>query len=442
MARNSSPTRTCKLIVLVLLLSGLLFAAAAYADKLTLKDGRTFEGRLISQNDSEVIFEAHMGRARAKLSFPPNQVAKIEKGEIAPPEPESKPEQDEEDQPRKPAVPACFVIPLKGDVGIGIAAKPLDECLKIAKNTRAAVVILQIDSGGGSVWELKKLLKTIDDYKDMRIVAYVDKAYSAAALLAMSCKEIIISPKGTIGGAVIFQIGPVGTPANIEEKWESIYRAEFRSAVTRAGHSELILEGMMSTHSVLSLKKTDKGVEVVKGRAPGTTVIKPAGRILTMTADEAVACGLAMGSAEKPAECNKLLNVTEWLTRDRQAQRIFDRWQSQLKKAEADYKKLMKETDHLWELAKQNHPSRVTLFVDSSGSLTEASKRNWYKYASICVQCLGNMEKNIEKLEKIAGEYFELRVAGKIRHSKESLQEARERITSMRQVIQSGPPAG
>ncbi|MCE9584773.1 MAG: hypothetical protein K8T20_19960 [Planctomycetes bacterium] len=53
-----------------------LFALEAVADKLTMKDGRVFEGRVISENDREIKIRT----ARATLTVPRDQVERIDKG--------------------------------------------------------------------------------------------------------------------------------------------------------------------------------------------------------------------------------------------------------------------------------------------------------------------------------------------------------------------------
>jgi hypothetical protein len=60
-----------------------------------------------------------------------------------------------------------------------------------------------------------------------------------------------MSPHGTIGGAILYQIGPDGTPANIEEKFESLYRAQFLAAG--------MADNLDGAHKPLGLDKWHEG---------------------------------------------------------------------------------------------------------------------------------------------------------------------------------------
>ena len=436
MVHSRPPSGSLRSVLAVFLLVASL-ETTVLGDKLILKDGRTFEGRLTGKDDSIVVFEVRVGKAWTKVTFQPSEVAEIQQAETPTTHPKG------ETQPAEPAGaadPGYVVIPVKGIIGVEVTAPLLEKCLSAAKSAKPAVVILHIGSGGGSVKELQEMMKALEKFSDVRIVAYVSKAYSAAAVLAMSCKEIIMAPDGTIGGAVVFRIGPAGTLWNIEEKFESILRAEFRAAVTRAGHNPLILEGMMSTAGALSLRKTEKGVEVIRGTQKDANVIKPQGRILTMTADEAVSCGLAIASVAKVGDCNKPLGVEKWRAMPSPAEQIFKEWDRKITRAEADYKSLAKETRQLVEMARTNDPRRFSyLYVSTpSGSgPTPDSKEKWEKHAQICRGCLKRAEANLTHLRKIAADYPALVAIGRIEYSDKELEEYQDQLTAIRKGVES-----
>ena len=120
--------------------------------------------------------------------------------------------------------PGYFVIPIKGKIGLLVTDDVFRQCLNLARARKAEVVILHVDSPGGMIRELGRMLKTLRSCEDLRIVAYVQRASSAAAVLSMACKEIVISPTGMIGGLVPYGKTPEGTPQNVSEKWASILR--------------------------------------------------------------------------------------------------------------------------------------------------------------------------------------------------------------------------
>jgi len=206
--------------------------------------------------------------------------------------------------------PTYMTIPIEGEFGLEVRDEVLRKCLDLARKLEPTAVILEIESGGGSLQSSLEMVKTLREYDDLRLVAYVKQAASAAAFLAMACEEIVMAPTGSIGGCVIYKLGPKGTPENIEAKWESIWRAEFRAAAIHAGHDPLLVEAMMRTDLVLHLTEEDGEPKLVEG-GKGKTV-KAKGEILTLAGEEAVECGLAEGVSDSPGASNVVLGINGW----------------------------------------------------------------------------------------------------------------------------------
>jgi membrane-bound serine protease (ClpP class) len=175
-------------------------------------------------------------------------------------------------------------------------------------------VILQIDSPGGDVEEKSKIVRVMADNRDLKFVAHVRQAISAAAIVAMGCPHIVMAPGASIGATVVFRVGPNGTPQNIEEKWESAIRAEERGVAAMGGHSDLWIRGMSEMDLELHVVTGDDGrPRVCEGPAPeGATVLKKKGQILTVTAAEALAAGLSEATVRDVSEIRELLGVPKW----------------------------------------------------------------------------------------------------------------------------------
>ena len=89
----------------------------------------------------------------------------------------------------------------------------------------------------------------------------------------------------------------VELPPDLAEKMQSAWRAVCRKAADHGEHSSLLAEGMVDKDFGIVMKK-DKGRVILErvdqaSAMPKGEVIKPQGRILTLTAKEAVACELA-----------------------------------------------------------------------------------------------------------------------------------------------------
>ena len=194
--------------------------------------------------------------------------------------------------------PGYYVIPLHGVVGQTMVADALEKSLADAQNRQPTVVILDIESPGGSVGEAQDMIKVLHHYnKDLRIVALAGEDLSAAAITTLSVKEIYMKPTGEIGAATAYDASNPGMPADISAKMQSAWKAIARSSAEEGGHEPLLADAMIDNHMQLSLTTGPDGKKVVSEGTSGEELVR-SGQILTLTDKEAVHCGLAAGEAE------------------------------------------------------------------------------------------------------------------------------------------------
>lgn len=106
------------------------------------------------------------------------------------------------------------------------------------------------------------------------IFTYVnDDAGSAGALIALGSKNIYMAPVSAIGAAAPVMEGGQDVPETMNQKIVSYYSGYFRSAAEKNGYNPLIAQAFI-----------DKDTEVKIGQ----TVINPKGKLLTLSAQEAV----------------------------------------------------------------------------------------------------------------------------------------------------------
>ncbi len=406
---------------------GVLLATACRcpADTLLLKDGRSFEGKLLGRDTKTVTFEIHSFGIKAPRTFKTENVAIITEGEP-------------KTQTKKPAAsrPAdtktqkqysgetYFVIPIEGTFGVQITNSVFTKCLNLARGANPTVVILDINSGGGALAELVDMLETLKKFQDLRTVAYVRQASSAAAFLAMSCKEVVLAPTGSIGGCVVFRLGPDGTPQNIEEKFSSIYRARFRSMATDAGHDPLLIEGMMRDDIVLSLIEGEGATKVVEDGSG--KILKKQGKILTLTAKEAVACGLALGVADTVDASGELLGMKQWRQLPPSAIKIHHAWKRQVDKVVREYDSAIEQARGFYDDAvAASHAIKV------ARSMGEVRQR-----VSECIKYLDRSEQKLARASALAGKYPGLVRGGMIGHSTNEIEERRAQISGIRKILE------
>ncbi len=179
--------------------------------------------------------------------------------------------------PPVPAAPAAQAagevvrVPITGVIEMGLAPF-VERALEEAAETGAAAVVLDLDTPGGRVDAAWKIIDAVRD-ASVPVYAYVNRrALSAGAMIALSAQGLYMRPGSTIGAAT-----PVtGGGEKASEKMVSAMRSEFRALAEERGFDPRLAEAMV-----------DESVEV-----PG---VVEAGKLLTLTTEEAVDLGVATG---------------------------------------------------------------------------------------------------------------------------------------------------
>jgi len=162
-----------------------------------------------------------------------------------------------------------YIVSVEKEVEAGLA-QYIQRALSMAANDPAAsTVILEIDTPGGVVAAAQNIRKAVEAYPG-RIVALVKGgAISAGAYIALSCDLIAMQPGTTIGDAE-----PRLGNERADEKYLSYWRAEMSSLAEAHGRDKDI-----------ALAMVDRDM-VIEG-------VKEAGKLLTLTAQEAYEVGYA-----------------------------------------------------------------------------------------------------------------------------------------------------
>lgn len=287
----------------------------AMADTVTTRDGRVLDGRIVQDDDGKIIMEITKYGANMQVSLNRNDVVSLKESTVfkAPatkPAATSRPATSPSTQTSAsmPTDGTYYVIPIKGEIGKDAQKESVKQAMRLAKNKNAGYIVFEIDSPGGSVAETEEILDMMAQNSNQRHVAIVTKALSSAAVLSMACPDIFVQKGATIGAAVPISSGP--TPAPIEEKVLSAIRAMARSAAELGDHNTLLIQGMMEADLELGVSMKD-GKPVVAAGHDGK-VLKTKGQILTLTAHEAVDCGLARAVVSDEEGIGKSLGLAHW----------------------------------------------------------------------------------------------------------------------------------
>lgn len=300
-------------------------AGGVQADILVETNGNICSGKIVSQDASEVVFEPDDALLRqARTISRESLVSAIVADKYGSAAPESRKIENPIERwnlPSEPTAPPLetqpasgpkyYVIPLRGSVGEEILASILEKSLADAETRRPDVVILEIDSPGGFVPEAERMMGVLHRYNTrMRIVALVGQDLSAAAVFSLSAREIFVRPGATIGAATAYQRKNLWVPEVLDEKRQSAWRAVARGSAQEGRHEPILAEAMIDGNVELHLETVD-GKSVAR-EGHGANPIKRKGTVLTLTAQEALACGLAAGEAEDYAAIGAALGMPGW----------------------------------------------------------------------------------------------------------------------------------
>ncbi|MFQ6046160.1 MAG: nodulation protein NfeD [Gemmatimonadales bacterium] len=163
-----------------------------------------------------------------------------------------------------------YRVPVTGVIELGIAPY-IARSLKEAQEAGARAVILDVNTLGGRVDAALNIVDAVRG-SDIPVYALVDpRAISAGALISVSTDSVFMVPEALMGASTV--VG--GSGEKMSEKAQSVMRAQFRALAEARGIDPRIGEAMVDEEIAIE------------------GVIE-AGKLLTLTADEAVRVGYAV----------------------------------------------------------------------------------------------------------------------------------------------------
>lgn len=176
-----------------------------------------------------------------------------------------------------------YVVPVEQTVEKGLSAF-LERSVKLAEAEDADAIIFEVNTPGGAVdaaGEIGKLLTTTK----LKTISFINKeALSAGAYIALNTDEIYMVPGSTMGAAAIID----GEGNAADKKATSYWLSAMKGAAEQNGRNP-----------EYALAMADIDTDLSKYGAPS-------GRVLTLTADQALEVGYSEGTV---ADLDELLSV-------------------------------------------------------------------------------------------------------------------------------------
>ena len=166
----------------------------------------------------------------------------------------------------------------------------VDLAISHAEETKADIVIIEMDTYGGVLTDAKEIVDRIMAYKKPIWVFINSDAASAGALISIACDSIYMAPGATIGAATVVT---GGTGEKAPDKYQSYMRSIMRATAEENGRDPRIAEAMV-----------DENLEVDS--------ISKAGQVITFSTSEAIQYGYCEGKVESIDEILTKNNVDNY----------------------------------------------------------------------------------------------------------------------------------
>lgn len=185
-----------------------------------------------------------------------------------------------------PAPRRIFILPIREDISDPLIYL-VRRGVKAAMDAKADVLILDMDTNGGSVTSTLEIIKILGEFKGTTITFVNARAFSAGALISFATSKIYMAPEAVIGAAAPVGMAPGGggtesLPNTVEAKAASALSALTRVNAEKQGHNVDVVNAMMKKTRELK----------IDGK-----VLNKEGELLTLTAKEA---GELYGNPPKP----------------------------------------------------------------------------------------------------------------------------------------------
>lgn len=170
------------------------------------------------------------------------------------------------------------------------------------KETKPRLIVLELNTPGGEVYAAQLIsdaLKEMDTQENIPVVAYINNwAISAGAMLAYSCRYIVVVKDGAMGAAAPVIASETGEMKEASEKVNSALRADFANRARFFDRNPAIAEGMVDKDVVLVLRhgqiiKLDDEKQIRSTGTDPDQIIKAKGKLLTLNAQQMMDYGVA-----------------------------------------------------------------------------------------------------------------------------------------------------
>ncbi len=181
-----------------------------------------------------------------------------------------------------------------------ITKKSFDE----ASSMGADYIIIHMNTYGGLVTSADSIRTRILNCEIPTYVFIDNNAASAGALISIACDRIYMRPGGSIGAATVVN----QTGQEVPDKFQSFMRSTMRSTAETHGKDTLI----QGNDTILKWYRDPRIAEAMVDASVYIENISDTGKVLTLTADEAIEVGYCEGKAENIEEVLRIAGIESY----------------------------------------------------------------------------------------------------------------------------------
>ncbi|MDD5010884.1 MAG: hypothetical protein PHQ00_02045 [Phycisphaerae bacterium] len=199
------------------------------------------------------------------------------------------------------------LVSVSSAIEYGMETRAFETALADAAAKGPLFILIEIDSPGGRVDLAMRMSTAIQRISNCDVYAYInDGAYSAAVAVSLACDKIYMAPVSVIGAATVITMDDSGKPIEIREllgeaigeKIGSAWRNYLASMAENKNRPAALAKAMENKEiEVVEINKNGERVFVEsENKKPDDVIVKvwsKKGELLTLTAEEAVDCGMA-----------------------------------------------------------------------------------------------------------------------------------------------------
>lgn len=173
----------------------------------------------------------------------------------------------------------------------------INRALEKFKQNPPACIILELNSPGGEVFAAERIsdaLKEMDTQYGIPIICYINNwAISAGAMLAYSCRFIVVAKDASMGAAEPIIMGAEGAPQTASEKINSALRSDFANRAAYFDRNPFIAEAMVDKDTILVMRdgkiiKLDSEEQIRKDGSHPDVIVSPKGKLLTLNSEQLI----------------------------------------------------------------------------------------------------------------------------------------------------------